>query len=388
MSSKMMLRALMLAALAGASQSANAQLLFDPAGAGQTIVPFSANGAQGSEPANPADPLQRNDDDFAVLDLPFQFCFFGTNYNQVFINNNGNLSFGAGFSTFTASGFPINGFPMIAPFWGDVDTRNANSGVASYRMLDTNADTVGDTLVVTWSGVGYYNTQANLLNTFQVAITSNATTASAGFGTRNVAFTYGDMQWTTGSASGAVNGFGGTPATVGINSGNGVNFFQIGRFDHAGNDYDGPGGVADGVSYLDNQQIFFDICGQGVNVPPVATNLPPGNVYSVIAGNQLNTIIGLIGPELLDAITNITVLDPDGAQIAGLVLTPALGDPGSLTMLWNTDLGDLGTYNLDLGFTDSFGNTTHEILHIRVIPTPAAAALGGLGLLMVGRRRR
>jgi hypothetical protein len=58
----------------------------------------------------------------------------------------------------------------------------------------------------------------------------------------NVAFCYGDMQWTTGSASqGGTGGFGGVPSTVGVNKGDGTNFIQIGRFDasqvHA---YDGP----------------------------------------------------------------------------------------------------------------------------------------------------
>ena len=46
-----------------------------------------------------------------------------------------------------------------------------------------------------------------------------------------------------------MGGFGGAPATVGVNHGNGVDFFQIGLFDHAGNDYDGPGGNNDGVSF-------------------------------------------------------------------------------------------------------------------------------------------
>ena len=50
----------------------------------------------------------------------------------------------------------------------------------------------------------------------------------------NVQFCYKDMQWTTGAASQGVNGFGGTPATVGVNRGNGVDYIQIGRYDQAG----------------------------------------------------------------------------------------------------------------------------------------------------------
>lgn len=43
-----------------------------------------------------------------------------------------------------------------------------------------------------------------------------------------VIFLYADggITWTTGDASGGVNGLGGTPAQVGFNSGDGVNFFS------------------------------------------------------------------------------------------------------------------------------------------------------------------
>ena len=37
----------------------------------------------------------------------------------------------------------------------------------------------------------------------------------------------------------------------GANKGDGINFMQFGRFDHAGIDYDGPLGVNDGVSWLE-----------------------------------------------------------------------------------------------------------------------------------------
>jgi len=209
-----------------------------------TVVVF--DGIGGSGPANPGDPCQRNDDDTTLaINLPFNFDMFGSPQNQVFINNNGNVSFGAGFDTFTSTGFPVNGFPMIAPFWADVDTRNSLSGVVYYK-IESNR------LTVTWDHVGYFSSQADKLCTFQL-IMSDGTDPLVGIG-QNVCFCYGDMQWTTGSASGGVGGFGGTPATVGINAGDGVNFFQIGRFDHEGNDYDGPGGAADGVSLLDNSR--------------------------------------------------------------------------------------------------------------------------------------
>ena len=37
----------------------------------------------------------------------------------------------------------------------------------------------------------------------------------------------GEIQWTTGDASGGRNGFGGTPAQVGFDAGDGVRFFSV-----------------------------------------------------------------------------------------------------------------------------------------------------------------
>ena len=70
-------------------------------------VPFGSNGGC-SGPANQADPCRRNDDDSSVLiNLPFAFNLYGTNYASVYINNNGNLSFDQPYCTYTPSGFPL-----------------------------------------------------------------------------------------------------------------------------------------------------------------------------------------------------------------------------------------------------------------------------------------
>jgi len=186
------------------------------------------------------------------LTLPFSFNFYGTCYNELFINTNGNITFGSGSGTYTPSGFPAAGLPRVAPFWADVETDPIASGQVWYK-IESNR------ITVIWDGVGYYASHTDKLNTFE-AILTDGTDAVIGVG-NNVAFSYGDMQWTTGDASGGVGGFGGTPATVGINRGNGVDFALVGRFDHAGTDYDGPGGANDGVSYLDNKDFFFSVGG-------------------------------------------------------------------------------------------------------------------------------
>lgn len=68
--------------------------------------------------------MQPNDDGSSgSINLPFTFDFYGNQYDSVIINNNGNVSFLAPYVTWTANPFPDASYNMIAPFWGDVDTR-------------------------------------------------------------------------------------------------------------------------------------------------------------------------------------------------------------------------------------------------------------------------
>ena len=96
----------------------------------------------------------RNDDGSLLYTFDgWQFDHFGSLTGDIWINNNGNLSIGVPFSTFSPSGFPVTGFPMIAPFWGDVDTRNGLGGLVWTKEWSVaNGDPV-NRLVVTWDNV-------------------------------------------------------------------------------------------------------------------------------------------------------------------------------------------------------------------------------------------
>jgi hypothetical protein len=325
-----------------------------------TTVVF--DGAGGNGPADPADPCQRNDDDVTLaIALPFTFNLYGTNYNSVFINNNGNVSFGASFSAYTSTGFPVNGFPMVAPFWADVDTRNANSGVVHYRV-DANR------LVVIWDNVGYFNMQADLHNTFEL-ILSDGTDPLVGIG-NNVCFCYEDMQWTTGSASGGVGGFGGVPATVGVNKGDGVNFAQIGRFDHEGVDYDGPGGAADGVSFLDHRVFCFNT-GVTENIPPIPQGFPANNTLRVCVGGSAVLTTGFASPEFSQTTTSTVSL----GTLPHATATTVPGNPSTETLTIIPTAADVGNYVVTYTACDD-GNpvrctTVALTVVIESCPTPA-----------------
>ena len=244
-------------------------------------------------------PDYRNDDASTALKaLPFTFCMYGSNYNSVYINNNGNITFDVAYSQFSAVGFPSSSYVMVAPFWADVDTRGAGSGLVYYKITPTY-------MIVQWKNVGYYSSYTNMLNTFQLIIT-DGTDPILPSG-NNIAFCYGDMQWTTGDASGgATTGFGGTAATVGINKGDNISYVQMGRFDQPGLVYDGGYGNNDGVSWLDNQSMYFNVC-SGTNIAPIASGLNNCDTIKICGSGDTLYLNGLFLAPEIGQNTTITV---------------------------------------------------------------------------------
>lgn len=234
-------------------------------------------------------------DDFSsgLITIPFQFNLYGDLYTNLYINNNGNVSFDAPWGTFTATPFPTASFAMVAPFWGDVDTRGddglgLNGGTVEYKITST-------ALYVNWSDVGYFNSYTDKHNSFQLIIT-DGTDPVIGVG-KNVSFCYKEMEWTTGDASGGSGGFGGSPAVVGSNRGNGVDFIQFGTFDQPGGAYDGPFGANDGIDWLDQKNFVFTTSVSTANIPPIASGLLLCDTLTVCINEIVELDMSFLSPE-------------------------------------------------------------------------------------------
>lgn len=188
----------------------------------------------------------RNDDGFSgPIDLGFTLSFFGQDYTQFWANNNGNISFTNGISAFTPSGPQGAPEPIISPFFADVDTTNSASGVMYLR------NDIPNEIIVTWDGVGYYDSNADLLDSFQLVLRGPDYSIPAGEGA--IGFFYKGMQWETGDVSN-------TPAAVGF--GNGIGDGEV-----------LAGSTEDGISrVVANHYIWFD---QNLApVPPPPTGVP------------------------------------------------------------------------------------------------------------------
>jgi hypothetical protein len=169
-------------------------------------------------------PLMPNDDGSSdAIDLSVAFPaglnFYGKTYKAMYVNTNGNITFNAKLSTYTPAAFPIASQPMIAPFWGDVDTRGNGMPATNGIWWFSEAGRA----IITWSQVGYYNTHDNLKNDFQLILSSS----DCGSSDFDVEFRYNQCQWITGDASGGSMGMGGTPAQAGFDAGDTKNFVTV-----------------------------------------------------------------------------------------------------------------------------------------------------------------
>ncbi len=271
------------------------------------------------------------------LGLPFDVNFFGNTFDTFFINNNGNISFNGPVSTFTPDPFPVANQPLIAPYWGDVDTRCATCGAV--YVGSPNAETT----VVTWDSVGFFSSDSSLTNTFQLVLRDRSDTGAGNF---DIEFRYEDLNWTTGDASGGSGGLGGTPAQAGFDAGDGVNFFTLpgsrtaavldlqntsnvsentpGLWSFAIREGGTPGSTPDNplLPVVNNGQFVFDFnveLNQTVFIDPIVAI---GYDYEVTSGPNFQTVLlpTGIGDDLYDLfLFDDTLMDytDSGIDLAG-----------------------------------------------------------------------
>jgi MYXO-CTERM domain-containing protein len=177
-----------------------------PVGYGTNTLPANDDGSSSAIPLAPAFPGGLN--------------FFGGPYTDAYVNNNGNVTFNGPQYNYTPEPFPIADRPMIAPYWGDVDTRGEPPPMnnAVFWHLEPGR------MVVTWHNVGYYYISDDRKMDFQMIVTNALDCRAGDF---DVEFRYNRCEWTTGDASGGSGGLGGTPAQAGFDAGNLTDFVEI-----------------------------------------------------------------------------------------------------------------------------------------------------------------
>ncbi len=263
----------------------------------QTPTGYNANAvARGDDTSN------------LIVNLPFAMNWNGTNYTQIYINMNGNCTFGAGYTGYnpntTLAALNRN---IMAPFWADLDTRNTATGQVTYSTTTAgNIPQVNgrNAFFVNWVNVASYNNQATPLNSFQLVLVDRSDTGAGNF---DIIYNYDQVTWdiaTTASTYRARAGWG-----------------------RAGTGFELPGsGVVQGsasalldsspapTSLIQNslnsggqlgRYVWQVRNGASPNIPPQVTV-----VDRVLEGNAFNSYAGYTGTG------DATATDPDGSVVS------------------------------------------------------------------------
>lgn len=334
-----------------------ADLTFASAG-GPYLNHLTGNGAIRHLPGFAANILAPNDDGSTenAVPLPFALNFFGTTYNSLYVNNNGNVTFDEALSEFTPTGLNTNngGIPIIAAFWADVDTSGAYytvppSGVVTYGVDTVNGHTA---FGVIYENVGYFSSADDKLNSFELILIDRSDTGVAG--AFDIEFNYDKIQWESGEASGGVDGLCGTqtadectPAAVGYSNGTGdagTNFQLAGSFVNGALLDGGPAATSlidIGAGTGTQGRVTYQVRNGAVQSADLSLTMT-GTPNPVPAGsNETYTLTASnAGP---DTATNVTISDTLPTNATLVSATPSQGAACTGTAPLTCNLGSIAS---------------------------------------------
>jgi hypothetical protein len=169
-----------------------------------------------------------NNGSTGLVNVGFGVSFYGTQATQLYVNNNGNVTFGQPLAQFTPNGLNSSngGIPIIAPFFANVDTRGTSSQVTYGTGVLCGHRVFG----VDWVHVNYFDATAkghvDKFNNSQLILIDRSDTGAGNF---DIEFNYDTINWETGDANGGTNGLGGQSAHAGYSAGTGAagTFFEL-----------------------------------------------------------------------------------------------------------------------------------------------------------------
>lgn len=208
-------------------------------------------------------PLVAGDDGgVGPISIGFDLNFYSQNFTSLYVNYDGAVTFNDNFSTFSPLG-NLGSKQMLAPFYADVDTTGSGSGLVTYG-----AGTLGGKNVfgVNWIDVGYYQSQYDRLNSFQLIITDRSDIANGDF---DFEFNFDNVDWENGQGTSEV-------ARVGWSNGDGTNYGELAGSGVAAALLDGGSNAQISNSRISTQlgRYIWEVRNGTVQAPPPPSGVP------------------------------------------------------------------------------------------------------------------
>ena len=276
--------------------------------------------------------FDNNDESGEVIDIGFDFPFYGQNREQLFINPNGWIGFGDDSNAWDNTSIPSNSAPRSAifGFWDDLNPVNNNCNSCSGEVLYHSND---DRMVVWFNDVAHWPTNfENSFYDFQIVI----------FKTGEIKFNYNNMVGISNSA------------TIGIQNDSGNSGLQMSyNTEYVENElttFVKKNPTWAGINQLENFDVSGELLeGSSVNFNIIVENneLTEGN-YSANLNISSNASTEVSFPILLMSSSSNITGDINGDSLVNVIdvvqlVSIALGESSETS---SADLNDDGVINV------------------------------------------
>ncbi len=191
--------------------AANANITQPPL---QNVQSVATSGELACWEPNIGSGLEMGDDWTEHRDLGFTFTFYGVDYTSIYINSNGNLTFGHANWTYDLTNIPSESYRIIAPLYGDLNP--AFDGIGG--TMDVFYNVIGSApnrqAVITWNIVPEFSSVEP--NTFQVILFEGTNVILFGYN----GLTTDGFNWTSSAMSVGISS--GTGSYINVASGSAI----------------------------------------------------------------------------------------------------------------------------------------------------------------------
>jgi hypothetical protein len=302
-----------------------------------------------SESFNQTSITANDDDSSAAVPIGFTINWAGVSYSNLYVNNNGNVSFNSARSAFTPGALNTLGQPVIAPFFADVDTRKSGSPVSYGSGTYQGYTAFG----ANWVNVSCYNGTPTANNSYQMVLVDRSETGGGNF---DIVLNYDKLAWESGAANaGSSECLNGVPARAGFYGGGNVNknYYELPGSGISGAMLDTgatPLTAGHSAGEIDGRYLFAIRNGQPAPLLKISTHLasPSAAGIPVPLTAIINSLTSISSSSNISFCANASTTD--ASCTGGTLLCQATLPAGATTASCDADLPAGATHQLSAYF--------------------------------------